>query len=301
MTANGTEGRGGPGAFRRRLLLAVDAQGYGRSDAVTQREFQTGLARLLDAAAGAAGLDRDRWETQEAGDSVFAVLPEGTDEPALVDAFMRALDAGLRAFNRNRVPHARLRLRAAVHFGPASPGPNGFVDRAPVEIGRILDSAPLRGALAAAPDDACLAVAVSASVFHDTVGAEYTTVPAEAFRQVRVEQKEYRGDAWIWVPGSRAGQPAPVPDRPAAEGPRQVRPQTPTDPEYTGPEPTGPEPAGGAPVTRIRVTADEVAGDATVIRADRLEGTVEGDAEVGRVAPGGTLIGLDLRSGGDGK
>ncbi|MFD0429942.1 hypothetical protein ACFQ60_27275 [Streptomyces zhihengii] len=142
MTANGTEGRGGPGVFRRRLLLAVDAQGYGRSDAVTQREFQAGLARLLDAAAGTAGLDRDRWETQRAGDSVFAVLPEGTDEPALVDTFMRALDAGLRAFNRNRVPHARLRLRAAVHFGPASPGPNGFADRAPVEIHRILDSAP---------------------------------------------------------------------------------------------------------------------------------------------------------------
>ncbi|MBM9620222.1 hypothetical protein [Streptomyces zhihengii] len=288
MTANGTEGRGGPGVFRRRLLLAVDAQGYGRSDAVTQREFQAGLARLLDAAAGTAGLDRDRWETQRAGDSVFAVLPEGTDEPALVDTFMRALDAGLRAFNRNRVPHARLRLRAAVHFGPASPGPNGFADRAPVEIHRILDSAPLREALAAAPD-ACLAVAVSAPVFHDTVGAEYTTVPAEAFRQVRVEQKEYRGDAWIWVPGSRAGQPAPVPDRPAAEEPRQVRPQP----------PTGPEPTGGAPVTRIRVRADEVAGDATVIRADRLEGTVEADAEVGRVAPGGTLVGLDLRSGGD--
>ncbi|WP_187283161.1 hypothetical protein [Streptomyces sp. t39] len=285
MTGNGTEGHGGPGVFRRRLLLAVDAQGYGRSDPVTQREFQAGLARLLDASAGTAGLDRARWETQEAGDSVFAVLPEGTDEPALVDTFMRSLDAGLRAFNLNRVPRARLRLRAAVHFGPASPGPNGFVGRAPVEIGRILDSAPLRRALAAAPD-ACLAVAVSASVFHDTVGAAYTTVPADAFRRVRVEEKEYRGDAWIWVPGTPAGQPDPAPGEPAAEGARPGRPKTPADPARTG----------DAPVTRIRVTADEVAGDATVIRADRLEGTVEGDAEVGRVAPGGTLIGLDLRS-----
>ncbi|WP_411071031.1 hypothetical protein [Streptomyces sp. cmx-4-25] len=289
MTANGTDGHGGPRTFRRRLLLAVDAKGYGRTDAVTQREFQAGITRLLDGASGTAGLDRARWETQEGGDSVFAVLPEGAYEPALVDTFMRALDAGLRAFNRNRVPESRLRLRAAVHFGPASRGPNGFVGRAPVEIGRILDCAALRDALTAAPD-ACLAVAVSAPVFHDSVGAAYTTVPADEFRHARVREKEYEGDAWIWVPGARTG-PEPPRGRRTAARPSATAPGRPTGPSV-------PPGADDTSVVRVRVKAEEVAGSATVIRADRLEGTVEGDAEVGRVAPGGTLIGLDLRSPG---
>ncbi|MGW4004905.1 hypothetical protein ACWEGM_24210, partial [Streptomyces nigra] len=81
------------------------------------------------------------------------------------------------------------------------PAPTGFVGRAPVEIGRILDSAPLRSALAAVPD-ACLAVAVSATVFNDVVREAYTTFRAQEFREVRIAEKEYAGRAWIWVPGA---------------------------------------------------------------------------------------------------
>jgi len=198
------------GRFGRRLLLAVDAKGYGGAPVVTQYRFQEAITRLLREAADAAGLKRSLWVTQEAGDSVFAVLPEGASEPALVDPFMRALDAGLRADNHGRVPAARLRLRAAVHFGPASPGDNGFVGRGPVETGRILDSAALRGALAEA-SEACLAVGVSSAVFHDVVQAGHTTFRPDEFRDVLVEEKEYRERAWIWVPGAGTGQPRPDP------------------------------------------------------------------------------------------
>jgi hypothetical protein len=189
------------GTFGRRLLLAVDAKGYGGVDVLTQRQFQEAIPRLLAEAADTAGLDRERWDTQVGGDSVLAVLPDGSSEPALVDPFMRRLDAGLRAFNHGRLPEAWLRLRAAVHFGTASSAPNGFVGRAPVEIGRILDSTVLRSALAAVPD-ACLAVAVSATVFNDVVREAYTTFRAREFHEVRVAEKEYTGRAWIWVPGA---------------------------------------------------------------------------------------------------
>ncbi|MEU3599986.1 hypothetical protein ABZ714_14870 [Streptomyces sp. NPDC006798] len=188
------------GTFGRRLLLAVDAKGYGRVDVVTQRQFQEAISRLLAEAAAAAGLARERWETQIGGDSVFAVLPEGASEPDLVDTFMRCLDAGLREFNRNRVREAWLRLRAAVHFGTARAAANGFEGRAPVEIGRMLDSGPLRSALASAPD-ACLALAVSSTVFNDMIGEAYTTIRAGDFREVPVVEKEYAGRIWIWVPG----------------------------------------------------------------------------------------------------
>ncbi|MEV3906831.1 MULTISPECIES: hypothetical protein [Streptomyces] len=189
--------------FGRRLLLAVDAKGYGGARVVTQSQFQEAIQKLIARAADAAGLDRDNWQTQEGGDSLFAVLPEGASEPDLVDPFMRKLDAGLRDFNQDRLPDRWLRLRAAVHFGTASRADNGFVGRAPVEIGRILDSVPLRSALAVAPE-ACLAVAVSATVFNDVIGEAYTTIRSEEFREVRIEKKEFCGTAWLWVPGHNA-------------------------------------------------------------------------------------------------
>ncbi|GAA2498978.1 hypothetical protein [Streptomyces longisporus] len=211
------------GTFGRRLLLAVDAKGYGGVRVVTQGQFQEAIQKLLGQAADAAGLERDRWQTQEGGDSVLAVLPEGASEPDLVDTFMRRLDAGLRDFNHDRLPDRWLRLRAAVHFGTASRAANGFVGRAPVEIGRILDSVPLRSALTAAPE-ACLAVAVSATVFNDVISEAYTTIRAQEFREVRIAEKEYSGTAWIWVPGYDAralGIEAAVPagpDEPRARG-----------------------------------------------------------------------------------
>ncbi|MFE7549440.1 hypothetical protein [Streptomyces gardneri] len=191
---------GAMGVFDRRLLLAVDARGYGSADTARQREIQTVLPRLLSEAAEAAGLDRASWVRQSAGDSEFAVLPAGSDEQALVEPFMRRLDAGLRAHNRDRVPGARLALRAAVHFGPASPAPSGFAGPGPVEVARVLESDPLRRALAEAPD-AALAVALTAPLFTELVAQGYTNFRPDEFREVVVEKKEYRGRAWLWVPG----------------------------------------------------------------------------------------------------
>ncbi|WP_030711971.1 hypothetical protein [Streptomyces sp. NRRL S-237] len=191
---------GAMGRFDRRLLLAVDARGYGSADTARQRDIQTVLPRLLADAAEAAGLDRDSWVRQAAGDSEFAVLPADSGEQALVEPFMRRLDAGLRAYNRDRVPAARLALRAAVHFGPASEAPNGFVGPGPVEVSRVLESDPLRRALAAAPD-ATLAVALTAPIFTEVVAQGYTNFRPEEFREVVVEKKEYRGRAWLWVSG----------------------------------------------------------------------------------------------------
>ncbi|NUK85227.1 hypothetical protein [Streptomyces lunaelactis] len=309
MARNGLDGRGGMGEFERRLLLAVDAEGYGRADVVTQGEFQEAITRLLGEAADAARLDRKGWKTQEGGDSVFAVLPAEASEPVLVDAFMRSLDAGLRVFNHNRNRQARLRLRAAVHFGPASLGANGFVGPAPVEIGRIRDSAALRTALKEA-SEACLAVGVSATVFRDVVRGEvYTTLRTDEFRQAWVEEKEYQGEAWIWVPGAGARQLDLEPDRQATttgadgleadgeyrgavEGPR--RPEGPavlTDEVFEGGQ-------RHATVVRGNVDVDEVAGDAVGVRTDRMAGSFEGTVKAVRVEAGGTVLGVDVRAAG---
>ncbi|MEV0640891.1 hypothetical protein AB0I77_39390 [Streptomyces sp. NPDC050619] len=227
MASNGVDERGGMGVFERRLLLALDAKSYGSADAGRQRQFQKAIVELVDEAADAAVLDRAHWMTQEGGDSLFAVLPRGASEPALVDPFMRRLDAGLRAFNRDRMRHTWLRLRAAVHNGPVSLGANGIVDTAPVEISRILDSSALRDALTRAPD-ACLAVALSEIVFRDVVQQGYTTFRTDEFRQAWVDKKEYQRDAWIWVPGGDVQQPVPVTEVPQPVPVAEVRQPAPT-------------------------------------------------------------------------
>lgn len=181
-----------------RLLLAVDVQGYSGAATETQRQNQMTLTRLLDEAADDAGLDPERWQTQEHSDGILAVLPGGASGPRLVDSFMRYLNASLRAFNYNRAEHARLRLRAAVHLGDVVQGANGFTGSALAETARLLHYQSLRTTLAEAPN-ACLAVAVSAKVF-DVVRASYVSFRASEFRPVLVEEKEYRGQAWIWVP-----------------------------------------------------------------------------------------------------
>ncbi|MFE9608034.1 hypothetical protein [Streptomyces sp. NPDC006012] len=287
MAENGVDGPGARRAFGRRPLLAVDAKGYGGVDTVTQRHFQEAIVRLLDEAAAAARLDRDRWLTQEGGDSLFAVLPEGVYEPDLVDTFMRNLDAGLRAFNRHRERSARLRLRAAVHFGPAAPGANGFVGAAPVEAGRILDCAALRRALDEAPD-ACLAVGLSAVVFRDVVKAAHTTVREDEFRCAAVAEKEYRGEAWIWVPGAGVRRPEPTTQEPAT--PEAVTSEAVTPGPVPGAaEPTAPAATGPGDST----PAESTPSDSIPAESPPAETPSRG-------RPGGDVYTLHVASGGAG-
>lgn len=192
------------------LLLAIDAQGFGGAALALQRQFLEAMLRLVHEAAAAAGLRPDGWRTQDGGDSLLVVLPPETPASALVDTFMRHLDAGLRAFNRDRVRQASLRLRAAVHQGVVSTDAHGFVGRAVDTTVRIASSAALHTALAEAPD-ACLAVGVSEAIFGDVVRGMATGIRLEKFRQVPVEQKQYRGKAWIWVPGA---SPRPLEPQP---------------------------------------------------------------------------------------
>ncbi|GAA2038672.1 hypothetical protein GCM10009839_45370 [Catenulispora yoronensis] len=198
-------GADGGRQFGRRLLLLVDAKGYGAGSQIRQREFQEAIPRLVNAAAHAAALRYADWEIQAQGDALFAVLPEGTSEPALVDTFTRALEAGLRNYNESRLVEAWLRLRVAIHYGPVSGGDLGFVGPGPVELARVNGCEALRTALAEAPE-AHLAVGVTAPIYGDVIRPGYTTLRPVQFRQAEVVEKEYRGAAWIWVPHA-AGTP----------------------------------------------------------------------------------------------
>jgi hypothetical protein len=185
--------------FERRLLLSVDAKGYGKGTGRRHGIVQKALVKVLDDAAERAGLARADWQRQPGGDGELAVLPSSEREPRVVDDFIRHLLAALRRNNRDATPEQRLRLRAAVHFGPTMPEVNGFKGSGPVVVSRLCGCRPLRDALEATGTD--LAVILSDQVFRDTVVQEHTSLEASDFVRVRVREKEYDDTAWILVPG----------------------------------------------------------------------------------------------------
>jgi hypothetical protein len=52
----------------------------------------------------------------------------------------------------------------------------------------------------------------------------------------------------------------------------------------------------GALLVQIDVEAEEVAGTATMVRTDQLEGTIKANAKIGRVTSEGTFVGADIRT-----
>src|SRR5579859_7297479 len=71
--------------FDRRLLVAVDAAGYGGGNDQEHFAMQSGLTAVLDVAATRANLRRELWIKQPAGDGELAILPRDEPEPVVVD------------------------------------------------------------------------------------------------------------------------------------------------------------------------------------------------------------------------
>ncbi|MEU4619604.1 hypothetical protein AB0G04_06465 [Actinoplanes sp. NPDC023801] len=183
----------------RRPLLSVDARGYGAADGRRQMAIQQGLIEVMTAAAAAAGLPRNDWDCQPAGDGELAVLPAGVPESALIDDFVRLLAGHLADHNEDRRDDARLRLRLAVHNGVVERAANGWAGAGAVVVSRLADAGPARAAQEAIPA-AGLVVVLSNRVFLDTVAQGHTSLRAVRFRKVEVRHKEFRDDAWLYCP-----------------------------------------------------------------------------------------------------
>ena len=188
--------------FGKRLLMAVDAVPDGRSDDRRQAMVQPALVATLRTAAAAAGLCWDRWIWARADDGGLALLPADQPGPLLVDEFVRALDRTLAWLDSELPWDSRLRLHVAIHYGTAIPARSGWAGEGVVAISRLLDSLPIRLALAAA-DGANLAVILSRQAFDDVVRPGGGSLREPDFRLVAVAVQEYSAKAWLRVPGLR--------------------------------------------------------------------------------------------------
>ncbi len=134
-----------------RLCMAVDVVGYSRRRTPVTERIQRDLAELLSRVRRAAGVPDDAVDPQPQGDGQFTVLPVGIDESVMIPLLVGGLARHLRELNSGRPPNDRLRVRMALHRGLVKPAPLGWVGAAAIAVHRILDSPPLRDALAARP------------------------------------------------------------------------------------------------------------------------------------------------------
>ena len=141
----------------------------------------------------------DQVAPQPQGDGQFTVLPVGLDEAAAIPRLVRAVGDALAARNAAE-PGDRMRLRVALHRGLVKEADNGWVGRAAVAVHRILDSPPLREALAGHPR-ADYVLGVPDVLFADVL-ATGDDPPPDAFRPITVDlpAKGFLERAWLYLP-----------------------------------------------------------------------------------------------------
>lgn len=191
--------------FSRRLVMAVDAEGYGRGDDLRHDSIQSGLAQVMDRGAREAGLRRETWARQEAGDGEVVVLPEGEGELRVIDDLVRRVRKALHDHNRERRDDARLRIRIAIGHGVVKRGAMGFVGQVVVTTGRLLDAEAARTALKV-NRRADLVLVLTDRLYEDVVRQLHTSYRPESFTRLEVPTKERTEIAWMWIPSEDLDQ-----------------------------------------------------------------------------------------------
>ncbi|MGW4640633.1 hypothetical protein ACWEN6_19010 [Sphaerisporangium sp. NPDC004334] len=182
-----------------RAMLTYDIEDYSTRNNTEQYALQSAMIRLLDLAAGSAGLGLLEWKRQPQGDGEFVVLPPAVHPARLLGSFTDTLSQAIDAHNTSPQPHLRLRL--AVHAGPIHvDGPAGSPGRRAVESGRLVNADALRAALRAVKK-ASLGVIVSDTFYDDYVGQGYGGPPADQFRRVKAKVKQQEYIAYVHLPG----------------------------------------------------------------------------------------------------
>jgi len=200
-----------------RMGFVLDVAGYGARTAPLQVEVQRRLPLLVINTLAECGMDLDGLGHEWTGDGINAVMPADMDPTIVLPALIRSLAANLSADNARSVD--RIRLRMAIGVGLVEHSAAGFGGPMVIDMNRLVDSAPLRSALATYPS-ADLAVAISDQVHATVIRPGYPGIPSAQFSRVNVVAKEFSGPAWIWVSARQWSEPAYQPL--AADDPREI-------------------------------------------------------------------------------
>lgn len=189
-----------------RGLLAVDIQASGRrTDPVVKKRMHQGLYEIVESSIDEAGIGWDACHVEDRGDGVFAATPADYVKD-LVNPLAGRIREGLDVYNRTASKDAAMRLRVGVHADYIEfvrhGGVPAVVDESVDHVFRLVD-APAVKRLAKEGGD--LTLVVSADYFDDILTRK---AGREDFQPVRIDNKETRARAWVWVsPPPRADVP----------------------------------------------------------------------------------------------
>lgn len=177
-----------------RLGFVVDVVSYGQRTMPEQERVLDRLQGLLRAVVTDVGDDYDAVDRDCGnGDCMVVFLPTEGDPivrlPALLSSVTTRLAADNAAYQEDRI-----RLRMAVGTGLVARAAKVFAGPLVVNISRLVDSEPLRRAVAGNPDSDLVAL-----VLGTDVAPGYVPLSADSVELVDVAMKEFVARAWLWA------------------------------------------------------------------------------------------------------
>ncbi len=155
-----------------------------------------GLYRAMREAFKHAGIPWVDCNHEDRGDGVFVLVPAEVPKSLFVESLPFAVVSALRAHNSTHPAEERIRLRMALHAGEVNYDKYGATAASINLAFRLLDSGPLKDALAESPG--VLAVITSSWFFEEVV--RHAAAYADAYRPALVTVKETTASGWIWLP-----------------------------------------------------------------------------------------------------
>jgi hypothetical protein len=181
-------------------ILIVDTEGSGTRTDPEKVVLRRAVYRLLMVAFARSGLAWDQCAREDRGDGVYVLVPPTVPKPALVTAFVEALD-GLLEDQAELGPTGHCpRLRVSLHAGDVSFDANGSSGVEVDHAFALVDAEDVRRTLRLA-DRGRLVLVLSDAFFEATVRQRYHGLDPATYLGMRLSTKRGKAQAWVRVPG----------------------------------------------------------------------------------------------------
>jgi hypothetical protein len=185
---------------------------YSSLNAYQQAEFQQQLVRAIEASLVDAGVRPDAMRVQDQGDARMLTFPDHLDVSRVLALMPRRFNDELNALNRDKAPHARMRVRLSFAMGPSAAGVTGQRGSAPIAVTRLNGAPALRAAMKARPG-AYLGVVIDDYLYHQYVAQQFRpdlAIDEYAATRVSFPEKRFDANAWIRLVGYRVDAQLPA-------------------------------------------------------------------------------------------
>ena len=180
-------------------LFAVDIAGFTRPlrDDDIQVYLRKSMYEMLETAFDRSDIPWADCSHEDRGDGVLVVAPPMVPAGMLVPIPDR-LRALIRRHNRVSCDAAHIQLRSALHLGPVHHDGHGFIGADVNLLCRLLDARQLKQRLANSTTE--IGLIASDYLYNNVIRRQPSFVHPALFDSVRIQVKETRTRAWVYLP-----------------------------------------------------------------------------------------------------